>query len=72
MFFCRQDTESPFGPGERDEGNGARGPCALLFMHSELMGDVTHPLVAMLEALSSWATVAVNSCHVSEHTAWSQ
>lgn len=53
-------------------GNRARAP-SQLFMQSELARDVTHPLVAMLDALSSWATVAVNSCCVSKHTAlWSQ
>lgn len=70
-MFLQKDTESPFGPGEEKRslmGNGA-GAGEVLFMQSELAGDVTHPLVAVLEALSSWATVAVNSCCISKHTA---
>lgn len=50
---------SPFGPRE---GNGAK--------QSELAGEAARPLGALLEALSSRGTVAVNSCYISPHTAW--
>lgn len=60
---------SPFGPEEWCLMGNRAGAHALLFMQSELAGDATHPLVVVLEALSSLATVAVNSCCISKHKA---
>lgn len=69
--FCRR-TLKPLRAWIGEQclmGNRARAH-VLLFMQCELAGDVIHPLVTMLEALSSWLTVPVNSCCISKHTAW--
>lgn len=72
-MFLQKDTENPFGLFlERRIGApvGRRADTdAVLFMQSELAGDVTRPPVAVSEALDSWATVAVNSCCISKRTA---
>lgn len=61
---------NPFGPAEMvPDGKQSWGPCTVI-MQSELAGDATPPLVAMLVALSSWATVTANSCCISKHAAW--
>lgn len=75
MSACVKDDASaegqgsPFGPEEWCLMGNRAGAHALLFMQSEHAGDVTHPLVATLKALSSWVTVALNSCCVSKHSA---